>query len=39
MKYLLGVNARVETRDDIYRAEAQPPGSILNGHPPARAGR
>lgn len=39
MKYLLGVNPRVEIRDDIYRADAQPPGSILNGQPPDRARR
>ncbi len=34
MKYLAGVDSRVVCRNDIYLAEAQPRGSILNSHPP-----
>ncbi|MBI4273603.1 MAG: YeeE/YedE family protein [Rhizobiales bacterium] len=37
MRYLLGFNTRVECRNDIYRAEAQPRGSILNSHPPRQS--
>ncbi len=34
MKHLAGVDTRVVCRNDIYRAEAQPKGSILNSHAP-----
>jgi len=34
MKYLIGVDTRITCKNDIYRAELQPPGSILNGHAP-----
>lgn len=36
MKYLGGVDMRVVCSNDIYRAEQQPRGSILNSHPPRR---
>ena len=38
MKHLAGMDSRVVCRDDIYRAEAQPAGSILNSHRPSRHG-
>jgi uncharacterized protein len=34
MKHLGGIDTRVVCNNDIYRAEAQPRGSILNSHPP-----
>lgn len=34
LKYLAGVDTRVVCRNDIYMAETQPRGSILNSHPP-----
>ncbi len=34
MKHLGGIDARVVCSNDIYRAEDQPRGSILNSHPP-----
>ncbi len=34
MKHLAGIDTRVICRNDIYRAEAQPAGSILNAHAP-----
>ncbi len=34
LKYLLGLDTRVACHNDIYRAETQPRGSILNSHPP-----
>ena len=34
MKHLAGINARVVCDNDLYRAENQPRGSILNSHPP-----
>lgn len=34
MKHVGGIDTRVVCKDDIYLAEAQPPGSILNGHRP-----
>jgi len=34
MKHLGGIDTRVVCSNDIYRAEAQPRGSILNSHPP-----
>jgi len=34
MKHFGGVDTRVVCSNDIYRAEAQPRGSILNGHHP-----
>ena len=38
MKHLAGMDTRVVCRNDIYRAEAQPPGSMLSGHPPSDLG-
>lgn len=35
MKHLGGIDTRVVCSNDIYRAEAQPRGSILNSHPPS----
>jgi uncharacterized membrane protein len=35
MKHFAGLDTRVVCRNDIYRAEMQPPGSMLNSHPPA----
>ena len=35
MKHLAGLDTRVVCRNDIYRAELQPVGSILNSHPPS----
>jgi hypothetical protein len=37
MRYLLGLDTRVECKNDIYRAELQPRGSILNANPPRRS--
>ncbi len=34
MKHIAGIDTRVVCRNDIYRAEAQPRGSILNSHAP-----
>ena len=34
MKHFAGLDTRVVCRNDIYRAEAQPKGSILNSHAP-----
>jgi uncharacterized membrane protein YedE/YeeE len=34
MKHIGGIDTRVVCNNDIYRAEAQPRGSILNSHPP-----
>lgn len=34
MKHLAGINTKVVCSNDMYRAEAQPHGSILNGHVP-----
>ncbi|MEP7030573.1 MAG: YeeE/YedE thiosulfate transporter family protein [Pseudolabrys sp.] len=34
MKHLAGIDTRVVCNNDIYRAELQPRGSILNGHAP-----
>lgn len=34
MKYIGGIDTRVVCSNDIYRAEEQPRGSILNSHPP-----
>ena len=34
LKHLAGLDTRVVCKDDIYRAEAQPAGSILNSHAP-----
>lgn len=34
MKHLAGIDSRVVCSNDLYRAEAQPRGSILNGHAP-----
>lgn len=34
MKHIAGINTRVVCSNDIYRAEQQPHGSILNGHRP-----
>lgn len=36
MKHIGGVDTRVVCNNDIYRAEVQPRGSILNSHPPSR---
>jgi len=36
MKHIGGVDTRVVCANDIYRAEAQPRGSILNSHRPTR---
>jgi len=35
MKHIAGIDTRVVCRNDIYRAEAQPHGSMLNSHPPS----
>jgi len=35
LKHLAGLDTRVVCRNDIYRAELQPRGSILNSHPPS----
>ena len=35
LKHLAGLDTRVVCRNDIYRAEIQPVGSILNSHPPS----
>lgn len=35
MRHILGLDTRVTCRNDIYRAETQPAGSILNSHLPS----
>ncbi len=36
VKHLIGLDTRVVCSNDIYRAEVQPCGSVLNSHPPSR---
>lgn len=36
MKHVAGIDTRVVCNNDIYRAEMQPRGSVLNSHPPRR---
>ncbi len=37
MKHISGIDTRVVCSNDIYRAEAQPRGSVLNSHAPRRS--